>query len=96
MTIETLTYFETIDVEKRLGEAHRDARGLLWTVNILHDMLEDTEHAAGLAALAEALQASDAMMDLIWNEIIARQAEIEEEEIEEERAAKREQMLVAA
>ena len=96
MTIETLTYFETIDVEKRLGEAHRDARGLLWTVNILRDMLEDTEHAVGLATLAEALQASDAIMDLIWSEIIGRQAEIEEADITEERAARREQALVMA
>jgi cell division protein ZapA (FtsZ GTPase activity inhibitor) len=84
MSIENLTYFETIDVDKRLGEAYRDAKGLLWTVNILHDMLKDTEHAAGLNALAEALETSDALMDGIWEQITSRQAEIEEAELAEQ------------
>lgn len=83
MTIETLTYFETIDAEKRLGEACHDAKGLLWAVNRLHDILEDTEHANALNALAEALEASGALMDDIWAQITGRQVEIEEEDLAE-------------
>jgi hypothetical protein len=93
MTIDTMPYFQTIDVEKRVGEACHDAKGLLWAVNRLYDMLGDTEYADRLNALGAALEGSDGLMDEIWSEIIARQAEIEEEEIQEERAAQREEEL---
>jgi hypothetical protein len=85
MTIDSLTYFETLDVERSLNEATSAAKSLLWAINDLHSMLDDTEHAAPLDALATAIEEANGLIDDVWGQIIGRQEELErQEEFDEE------------
>ncbi len=76
--IHEMTYFQTMDVESSLGDAERYRKGLLNELNDLYGMLQDTEHASILNDLATALEEVEATMDDIYNDIIARQEQIED------------------
>ena len=76
--IQDMTYFQTMDVESSLGDAERCRKGLLSELNDLYAMLRDTEHASVLNDLATALEEVEATMDDIYNDIIARQEQIED------------------
>lgn len=85
MTIDSLSYFETLDVERELTDATTALKNFLRAVNTLHRMLDDTEHAGSLDDLATALEDSETLLDDVWSQIAGRQAQLEEEEIEQER-----------
>jgi Zn-dependent oligopeptidase len=85
MTIDSLSYFETLDVERELTDATTALKNFLRAVSTLHRMLDDTEHAGSLDDLATALEDSETLLDDVWSQIAGRQAQLEEEEIEQER-----------
>jgi hypothetical protein len=91
MSIDSLSYFETLDVERELTEATTALTSFLRAVNRLHDMLDDTEHADPLDDLATALEDSETLLDDVWGQIVGRQEAIEEEQVEEERLERLEQ-----
>ena len=90
MTIDSMSYFETLDVERALSDADIAAKDLIRSINALYDMLRVTEHATGLDALITTIEASSDLMDDIWGQVVARQESLEEADIEEERAQARE------
>ena len=97
MTIETLSYHQTMDAEKYFAEIERAAKVMSRAVNGLYDLLYDTEYADYLNGLANSVE-DDSLSALAaaYDDVIARQGAIEEEQIEEERAARREGLLVMA
>jgi hypothetical protein len=97
VTIENLSYYQTIDAEKYFAEIERAAKAMSKAVNNLYDLLHDTEYADYLNELANSVE-DDSLSALAdaYDDVIGRQGAIEEEQIEEERAARREGLLVIA
>lgn len=77
MNIQEMTYFETMDVEQGLGQIERHRKALISELSDLCGRLRDTEHFTTLDDLATTLEEADDLLSEIWDQVTARQEEIE-------------------
>ena len=78
MSIQELTYFQTIDAEKAMGNAEKYRAKLIGELTDLYVMTRDTKHADALNAALESLEALDEILDEVWDEVSARQEALED------------------
>lgn len=77
---DTMSYFETIDVEKALGRIEISRKDILREISEIWPLIKDSTEASGLNDLADALEASEKALDAVWDRIAARQMALEDAE----------------
>lgn len=95
MFVQDLSYFETMDAERLLGDVEK-AR-----VNMIRDLIKlncliDGEEASGiLETFVNMLESIDETLDGVYNDIIDRQNDLEDLEREASEAEAQEEVMLS-
>jgi hypothetical protein len=78
MSIQDLTYFQTIDAEKAMSKAEDYRAKLISELTDLYVATKGTEHAEALNTALESLEALEDVLNDVWDEIEAQQNALED------------------
>lgn len=78
MAICDLSYFQTIDAEKYMGDVERMRARMISDLNDLYGLIDDPKHSSDLNTAIESLEALEAVLDWVWDDIKARQETLED------------------